>query len=152
VVDTVTVGAAFMKPVDVGFKSMQGLTTVISEQYMMLRHLVANLKILLEAEGSMSTDDITTLSADIQRVTRGCYSATRMSIRNFVADLGHFALIRWRALPDNGKRELEDGIGLLLLSAIESISSIAAERDSSYGVTSDKRPPVIPRDLANCCV
>jgi hypothetical protein len=97
----------------------------------------------------MSTADVTTLSADIQRVTQGSYSATRVSIRNFVADLGHFALNRWRALPDNSERQLEDGIGLLFLSAIESISIIAAERDSSNVVTSDKLPPVIPLDLAN---
>jgi hypothetical protein len=34
---------AFMKPVEIRFKSMQGLTTVISEHYMMLRSLVTNL-------------------------------------------------------------------------------------------------------------
>jgi hypothetical protein len=95
--------------------------------------LVTNLKLLLEVEGPMSTEDVTTRSADVQRVTRGSYSATSVRISNFVADLGQFALIRWRALPDNGKREL---------------SSIVAECDSSDGVTLDKLPPVIPRDLA----
>jgi hypothetical protein len=138
-----------MKPVDICFKSMQGLTTVISEQYMMLRSLVTNLTLLLEVKEPISAEDETNLSAEIQRVTLGSYSATRVSIRNFVADLGHFALNRWRVLPDKGKRQLEDGIGLLFLSAIESISLIAAERDSCNGVTSDKLPPVIPRDLAN---
>jgi hypothetical protein len=39
---------AFVNPVDIYFKSMQGLTTVISEQYMMLRSLVTYLKLLLE--------------------------------------------------------------------------------------------------------
>jgi hypothetical protein len=106
------------------------------------------LKLLLEVEGPISTGDVTTQTADVQRVTRGRYSTTRVSIRKFVADLGQFALVRWRALPDNGNRELEEGIGMLFLSVIESISSIAAERDSSTGVTSDKLPPVIPRDLA----
>jgi hypothetical protein len=38
---------------------------------------------------------------------------------------------------------------VLFLSAIENISSIAAERDSRNGVTSDKLPLIIPRDLAN---
>jgi hypothetical protein len=40
-------------------------------------------------------------------------------------------------------------IGLLFLSAIESISIIAAERDSCCGSTSDKIPPVNLRELAN---
>jgi hypothetical protein len=131
----------FMKPVEICFRSMQGLTTVISEYYMMFRSLVTNLKLLLEVEGPISADDKITLSADVQHVTLGSYSATRTSIRNFVADFGHFALNRWRALPDKGKRQLEVSIGLLLLSAIESISLIAAKRDSCNGVTSDKLPP-----------
>jgi hypothetical protein len=139
----------FMKAVDICFKSMQGLTTVISEQYMMLRSLVTNFKLLLEVEGPISADDETTLSADFQLVTLGSYSATRVSIRNFVVDLGNFVLNRWRALQDKGKRQLEDGIGLLSLSAIECISLLAAERDSFNGVTADKFPPVITRDLAN---
>jgi hypothetical protein len=58
-------------------------------------------------------------------------------------------LIRWSAVSDNSNRELKDGgIGMLFLSAIESISSIVAERDSSNGIMSEKVPPVIPRDLA----
>jgi hypothetical protein len=118
------------------------------EQYVMLRNLVTNLEFLLVAEWPMSTEDVTTRSADVQRVTRGSYSATRVIIRNFAADLGQFALVRWRALPDNGKRQLEDSINVLFLSAIENISSRAAEHDSSNGVTSDKLPPIIPRDLA----
>jgi hypothetical protein len=78
----------------------------------------------------------------------GSYSATRASIRNFVADLGQCSVIRRRAVPDNRKRDLELGIGLLFLSAIESISRMVAERDSSNGVTSDKLAPVVPPDLA----
>jgi hypothetical protein len=42
----------------------------------------------------------------------------------------------------------KDGICLLCLSAIESISNIAAESDSSNAVTPDKIPPVILGDLA----
>jgi hypothetical protein len=42
----------------------------------------------------MSTDDVTNRSADVQRVIRRSFSATRVSIRNFVADLGQFGLIR----------------------------------------------------------
>jgi hypothetical protein len=59
---------AFMKPVDICIKSMQGLTTVISEQYVMLRNLVINLKLLFEVDRPMSTGDVTTRSANVQRV------------------------------------------------------------------------------------
>jgi hypothetical protein len=61
-----------MKPVDFCLKNMQGLTTLIHEQYVTLRNLVTNLKLLLEVEGPMSTEDVTTRSADAQRVTLGC--------------------------------------------------------------------------------
>jgi hypothetical protein len=115
-----------MKPGDICFKSIQGLTTVVSEQNVMLRDLVPNLILLLDVEGPLSTEDAPTRSVDVQRVTMGSYSATSVSIRNVVADLGQFSLIRWTAVPGNGKRELEDGIGLSFLSAIESISSIVA--------------------------
>jgi hypothetical protein len=117
---------AFMNPVDMCFKSIQGLTTVVSEHYVMLRNFVTNLKLLLEVEGLLSTEDVTTLSADVQRVTTGPYSATRASIRNFVAGLVQFSVIRWRAVPDNSKPELKDGIGMLFLSAFEIISSMVA--------------------------
>ena len=56
-----------------------------------------------------------------------------MSIRNFVADLGHFALNWWRARPDKG--------GSFLI--------ITAERDTCNGVASDKLQPVILRDFTN---
>jgi hypothetical protein len=139
---------AFMVPVDLCLNNMQGLTTLKHEQYVMFRNLITNLKLLLEVEGLMSTEAVTTRPADVQRVTLGSYSATRVSIRNFVSDREQFALVRWTALPDNGERDLEESIGVLFLYAIESISSIAVERDSSNGVTSDKLPPVIPRDLS----
>jgi hypothetical protein len=37
----------------------------------MLRNLVQNLKLQLEVEGPLSTEDVTTRSADVQRVTNG---------------------------------------------------------------------------------
>jgi hypothetical protein len=79
---------------------MQGPTTVISEQYLMLWNLVTNLQLLLLVEGPLSAEDVRIVAADVERVKRGSYSATRVSIRNFVADLGQFALIRWRALRE----------------------------------------------------
>lgn len=56
-------------------------------------------------------------------------------------------MILGRDLPENTKRELENGVGLLLLSTIEKTSNIAAERNSSNGVTSDELPPVFLGDL-----
>jgi hypothetical protein len=82
------------------------------------------IEIAVDVEGPLSTEDVTTRPADVQRVTLGSYSATSVSIRNFVSDLGQFALIRWSAFPDNGKRELEDSFGVLFLSAIASISKV----------------------------
>eukprot|EP00171_Calliarthron_tuberculosum_P023835 IDg23835t1 len=82
---------AFMKPVDICFRSMQGHTTIISEQYIMLENLVFNLKCLVEVDGPLPAEDVITLSADVQRVTRESYSVTRESIRNFIADLGHLS-------------------------------------------------------------
>jgi hypothetical protein len=37
----------------------------------MLRNLMQNLKLLLEVEGPLSTEDVNTRSADVQRVTNG---------------------------------------------------------------------------------
>jgi hypothetical protein len=73
-----------MKPVDICFKSMQ----VVFELYVIFLNLETNFKLLLEVEGPLFTVDVTTRSADVQRVTMGSYSVTRASIKNFVADLG----------------------------------------------------------------
>jgi hypothetical protein len=72
-VGTVAFGAGFIKPVDICFKSMQGLTTVVSEQFVMLQNLDTNLKLLLEVEGPFSIEYVTTRSADAQRVTMGSF-------------------------------------------------------------------------------
>jgi hypothetical protein len=60
----------------------------------MLRNLVPKLKFLLDVEGPLSTEDVPTRSVDVQCVTMGSYSATRVRIRNFVADRGQFSMIR----------------------------------------------------------
>jgi hypothetical protein len=44
----------------------------------MLQHLVTNLKLLLQVDGLLSSEDVTTGSADVQRVARGSYSGTAM--------------------------------------------------------------------------
>jgi hypothetical protein len=83
-----------MRKVELCFKSMQGLATVLYKQYAMFRSLVTNLELLLDVDGPISAEDVTTLSADIQRITLRSYSATRVSIRNFAADCWHFELNR----------------------------------------------------------
>jgi hypothetical protein len=129
---------------------MQGLATVVSKQYEMFRSLVTNFELLLDVDGPISAEDVTTLSADMQRITLRSYSATRVSIRNFAADFLAFRIESVEASPGQRQSSARGRpIGLLFLSAIESISIIAAERDSFCDITSDKLPPVIPRDLAN---
>jgi hypothetical protein len=74
-------------------------------------------------------------------------STSRESVRNFIADLGQFALSRFNSLDEDGKRAVEKYIGQMFILAIEGIAAISAERDGGNEAAKHKLPNVLPREL-----
>jgi hypothetical protein len=79
-------------------------------------------------------------------VTSKQFSADRSSVRDLLADLGHFALSRYTALADDDER-LDACRREVFLNAREGITAIGAERAADKSISQDKLPPVLPRDL-----
>jgi hypothetical protein len=136
-----------MAPVDVCFKRMQGLTTIVSEQEAMLDKLAGDLRDMLEMNGPIRNGALMEMSKDDACVTSKELSADRSSIRDMFAYLGHFSLSRYTALADEEKERLESAVGKLFLNAREGITAIGAERAVDNSISQDKLPPALPRDL-----
>jgi hypothetical protein len=94
----------------------------------MLDKLAKDIGVFLEMIGPLSDNALMEMSKDDGYVTSILYSADRSSVRNFFADLGHFALSQFNALTDDDKQRLESAVGKLFLSTREGIANISAER------------------------
>jgi hypothetical protein len=134
---------AYMEPVDICFKILQGLTTITSEQDDLLHSLVSSLRALLVIKGLLSPTSLSFKrnSVDDSNVLGAKFATTKSNVADFIADLGSFAL-RFQ-----GNWELEDaqsvqvGTCKMFLATVEKISAISAERNSSNGPSSQPLPP-----------
>jgi hypothetical protein len=140
---------AFREPVDICFKSLQGLTTIISEQDNLLQSIASSLRVcylwkahfllILAARGA-SGDDIYVLGAEL--------GTTTSNMADFIADLGSFEMSCPGTLEPEEARAVEFGIGKMFLGKVEKISAIRGERNTSNGPSSQKLPPLLPPELA----
>jgi hypothetical protein len=133
----------FMEPVDVCFRKMQGLSTLLGEQKEALRRLVHALKGIVCVEGPFTTIEIehekSIMAASDNSISRNdpvsvgqYYVVRRAAVSEFISDLGIFCENMYRSLSDENNRSLEQAIGLLFVAAVEEIQKIQAER-SNYG-------------------
>jgi hypothetical protein len=141
---------AFMEPVDICFKSLQGLTTIISEQDDLLQSLVSSLRAMLVMEGPLLPTNLIAkrTSGDDNDLLGAELATTRSNVTDFIADLGSFAMNCHQNLQPEEARSIEVGIGKLFLASVEKISAIRAERNSSNDPSSQKLPRVLPHELA----
>jgi hypothetical protein len=116
-----------MAPVDFCFKRMQGLTTVVSEQDVMLDKLAGDQRDILVMNGPIRNGALMEISKDDACVPSKEFSADRSSVRALFADLGHSALSRYTGLADDDKERLESAVGGLFLNARECITAIGAD-------------------------
>jgi hypothetical protein len=139
-----------MAPVDICFQSLQGLTTIISEQDDLLHSLVSSLWALLVMEGPLSPTSLSfkRTSGDDSNVLGAEFATTRSNVADFIADLGSLALSCHGKLEPEEAQAVEVGIGTIFLASVEKISAIRAERNSSNGPSSQRLPPVLPHELA----
>jgi hypothetical protein len=141
---------AYMAPVDICFQSLQGFTTIISEQDDLLHSLVSSLRALLVMEGPLSPTSLSfkRTSGDDRNVLGAEFATTRSNVADVIADLGSLALSCHGKLEPEEAQAVEVGIGTMFLASVEKISAIRAERNSSNGPSSQRLPPVLPHELA----
>jgi hypothetical protein len=141
---------AFMEPVDICFKSLQGFTTIIFEHDNLLQSLASSLRALLVMEGPLPPTSLAARGASRDdRYDFGAELATTTSnVVDFIADLVSFAMSCHGTLEPEEARAVEFGRGKMFLGSVEKISAIRAERNSSNGPSSQKLPPVLPHELA----
>jgi hypothetical protein len=141
---------AVMEPVDICFKSLQGLTTIISEQDNLLQSVASSLRALLVMEGPLLPTSLAArgASGDDRYVLGAELATTTSNVTEFIADLGSFAMSCHGTLEPEEARAVELGIGKMFLSGVEKLSAIRAERNSSNGPSSQKLPSVLPHELA----
>jgi hypothetical protein len=141
---------AFMEPVDICFKRLQGLTTIISENDNFLQSLALSLRALLVMEGSLPPTSLAArgASGDERYVLGAELATTTSNVADFLADLGSFATSCHGTVEPEEARAVEFGIGKMFLGSVEKIPAIRAEHNSSNGPSSQKLPPVLPHELA----
>jgi hypothetical protein len=83
-----------MEPVDICFKSLQGMTTIISEQGNSLQSLASSLRGLLVMEGPLPPTCLAPrgASGDDRYVLDAELATTTSNMADFIADLGSFAM------------------------------------------------------------
>jgi hypothetical protein len=119
---------ALMDPVDIGFKVLQGLTTIISEQDNLLQSLALSLRGLLVMEGLLLPPSLAARRAcgDNRYVLGAELATTTSNVADFNADLGSFAMSCHGTLEPEEARADEFGIGKMFLGSVEKISAIRA--------------------------
>lgn len=110
-----------MHPVDVCFKQMQSLSTVVPEQEAMLDTLASDLKGVLEMRGPLNATALMEKARDDAYITAKDLCTARRSVRDLSVGLGHFALSRVSGLADENKQQLGSVVGKLFLAALERV-------------------------------
>jgi hypothetical protein len=141
---------AFLEPVDICFKSLQGLTTIVSGQDNFLQSLASSLRALHVMEGPPPPTSLAArwASGDERYVLGAELATTTSNVADFIADLGSFATSCHETLKPEEAGAVEFGIGKMFLGSVEKIPAIRAEHNSSNGPSSQKLPPVLPHELA----
>jgi hypothetical protein len=85
---------ALMDPVDTCFKSLQGLTTIISEQDDLQRSLASSFRPLLVMKGPLPSAELAAYRSRSRKiyVFGAELATTRPNVADFIADLGSFAM------------------------------------------------------------
>jgi hypothetical protein len=149
---------AFMEPVDICFRKIQGLPTLICEQKEALRRLVHALQGLvfvggpfrlleIEHEKSFMATCDNVLDPNAPFAVGVEYVVRWAAVSGFISDLGIFCHNMRSSLSDGDKRSLEHSIGFLFVAAVEEIQNIQAERSGAVegcGIL----PRVLPFELS----
>jgi hypothetical protein len=136
---------AIAEQADIVFKSLQGLTTLISQQRAQLQQLVTTYCDMTLMTGPLSPGDIAALSSD-EYVVNGSYVLSKAHARGALEGLGVWVCQTVDGLSAEELDTLVMATASAFTQLAQEISAIVAERDSS-NQAADGLPPVIPVQL-----
>ena len=137
---------AFAREAKAAFISMQGLTTIVSEQRARLDQLIDTYCRMSGMQGPLLPEQIDDIVALQPAETSGSFIVTHESVRSSLDGLGLWLMEQLDTLDSDDLRFLLGSIGKLFVQAADGISQIVFERDESNEAAT-KLPPVLPREL-----
>lgn len=129
------------------YSRLQGLTTLLSQQYAQFGELCANLSELCAVSGPLSDDSIAQLDPAVPHVRRGAYVVTCANALSFVRDQGLFVLTSLEALPGAEVAGIVESVANLFAGLHSGIKNVLAVRDSNNRGSDAALPPVLPHSL-----
>jgi hypothetical protein len=127
------------------FVKLQGKTLLISQQTAILAQLADELTILAGIDGPFNDEQIEELAAGFN-TTYGRWSIAHENVFLFINDQGMFVRNTFDELSSEDQDDVVYHVGKLLVTLVEGIRDIQAERDSRNRATDDL-PPVLPHEL-----
>ena len=130
------------------FVKLQGRTLLVSQQTAILAKLADDLSILVGMEGPFDPEEILAINAANGgfNSTYGRWSIPHGKVLEFLNDQGMYIRHTLDSLEDEWHQKVIEAIGNLLVTIVEGIRSIQAERDGRNNAAEDL-PPVLPHEL-----
>lgn len=129
------------------FRSIQGLTTLISQQHAELTLLVSNLMEEVGGLGPLSEVGLRELNPALH-VSSGKFAVPLAKVEDFLVGLASWVEALLDETEPGDKNDLLVDVGTVFAVACDRITAICAERNSVNGpMQSDALPPVLPHEL-----
>jgi hypothetical protein len=127
------------------FEQLQSDNLLVCQQKVVLEKLAVNICAHTHVEGPLPAETLAELSEDSNSM-RGRFIISHKSVIDVIYDQGLFIREIYDNLDDIEQTQIIRTIGNLILSIVDGIIAIQAERDSGNCPT-DEMPPVLPHEL-----
>lgn len=122
---------------------LQGMRTRLDEQKEEIENIVQTLTSLGGVEGPLSLTAVDMLNP-IYVVSRGVYSCSLESARDFIDDQGSFAKNGMNEIPESEVQMVESSIASLFCGLVSGFSEVVAIRDASADPAEPQIGPCVP--------
>ena len=139
---------AFAGEAKVAFTSLQGLSTIVSQQKARLTRLVDTYCRMSGMQGPLEDDQIGDVIAVQPAEHCGAFVITHESVRSCLDGLGLWVIEQLDSLHPDDLCPLLGCIGKLFVEAADGISNVVCERDQENQPSNSELPPVLPCELS----
>jgi len=122
---------------------LQGLRTRLDEQKEEIENLVGTLTGLGSVDGPLSSNSLGMLN-HVDDVSRGSYSCSLISARDFIDDQGSFAKNGMNSIPSSEAGTVERSVAGLFSGLVNGLSTVVAIRAASAAPAEPQIGPCIP--------
>lgn len=127
--------------------SLQGYSTLLSQQTQAIIDLQQSLRELCPVEGPMSAEQLDVASRDHTRVVSGSHAVKISSARAFIDGLGSFVMQTMQGLGEAEVDMLQNSFAELFALLVDGFAGVVAERDANNDAATDLVPAVTPQGL-----